>query len=279
MKASSMLVFTICASMALAARGVSAQESGKLSHITLSAVGQNLDYEETASGSTLDSDKGAMWGATAEWRQDMDPYLLIVKTSYAATESAVYDGSLQYSDGTTVPYSAGGQKESIWLLQADLGYKYLRSGGMTLSPLVGLGYRDWLRGQNDIANGNYKEDYHWFFVDGGVDFDFQTGNWLFGFQGKAAYPLAAEMVTDVAGTYPTMSFSLGSVLSYFVTGTIRYRFPSSDPAKRFYVAMSPFFEHWGLGASAVNQYGIYEPDSSTNIFGLTLGFGMDAGIF
>jgi hypothetical protein len=280
MKAKSTLALALGASAIILGRGAYAQADGTLSRFNLNAVGQYLNYEETTSGSTLDSDKGMMWGASLHWRQDLKEYLLIVDASYTATGSATYDGALQYSDGSTVPYSFNSEKESILLLQADFGYKFFRSGGMTVSPLLGLGYRDWIRGQDDIANYNYKEDYHWFFVDGGVDLDLQAGNWQFGFLGKLAYPLSPQMETDVAGTYPAMTFSLGSVLSYAAAATLRYRFPSSDPSKRFFLTMSPFFEHWGLGKSGVNFVsGMYEPDSSANIFGLTLGFGLDASLF
>jgi len=280
MKTKTTLALAICASMIILGRGAYAQDDSALSHFNLNAVGQYLDYRETSSGSTLDSDKGMMWGASAHWRQDLKEYLLIVDASYTATGSATYDGALQYSDGTTIPYSFNSEKEAIFLLRADFGYKLFRSGGITVSPLLGLGYRDWVRGQDDIANGNYQEDYHWFFVDGGVDLDLQAGNWQFGFLGKLAYPLSPEMVTDVAGAYPTMTFSLGSVLSYAAIATVRYRFPSSDPSKRFFLAMSPFFEHWGLGKSGVNFVsGMYEPDSSTNVLGLTMGFGMEASLF
>jgi hypothetical protein len=291
MKAKTMLALAIGASAIILGRGAYAQVGGTLSHISLSAVGQNLDYEETASGSTLDSDKGMMWGAQAQWRQDINEFLVIGNVSYTATNSATYDGSLQDSSGNTTPYSFDSEKEKMFLLQADVGYKVVDSGRMTLAPLLGLGYRDWVRGQDDIANGDYKEDYHWFFVDGGVDFDLKAGNWLFGFLGKLAYPLSPKMETDVAGdSLTTLSFDIGAVLSYIATATVKYRFPSSDPSKRFYIALTPFYEHWGIGASPTIYYvsqnyypghyvGMYEPDSSTSIYGLTLGFGLDASLF
>jgi hypothetical protein len=289
MKVKSMLALGVSA--IILGRGVYAQADGTPSHFTLSAAGQSLNYKETASGSTLDSDKGMMWGASAQWRQDLDQFFLMGSASFTTTGSATYDGALQYSDGTTVPYSFDTENETMVLLQADFGYKLFHTGRATISPCMGLGYRDWVRGQDDISSGDYKEDYHWPFVDGGVDFDLKTGDWQFGFLGKIAYPISPVMETDVAGdSTTTLSFNLGAVLSYIATATVKYRFSSSDPSKRFYIALTPFFEHWGIGASQtvyyVSQYyypghyvGMYEPDSSTNIYGLTIGFGMDTNLF
>jgi hypothetical protein len=69
---------------------------------------------------------------------------------------------------------------------------------------------------------------------------------------------------------------LGAVPFYIVSATVQCDFPSSNPYRSFFLSISPFFEHWGVGKSDIVD-SFYEPDSTTNIYGATIGFGMKLG--
>lgn len=282
MKSTRLVAALLCVSAVLLPGGAFAQSGANASGLSISAIAQSLDYAETASGSTLDKDIGTLWGVSARWRQDFRNSFLICDLSYASTKSATYDGALQYSDGSTIPYSFDGQHESILLLQADFGYCVFRSGAFSINTCAGFGYREWLRGEDDSSHYDYKEDYHWFFTDGGLDLDLRTGNWYIGLMGKIAIPLSPVMETSMNGALPlNTSFSLGSVPAFIVKGSIQFYFPSAGKPGRLFLALCPFYEHWGIGKSnpiyiTSTQY-IYEPDSKTDIYGLTLGLGMFLG--
>jgi len=242
----------------------------------------SLDYRESEGGAILDKDTGSLWGFHVDWRRDFRRVFVASSLSFSATSSATYDGFLQDGSGNAIPYSFDTEPESFFLLRANLGYKAAEAGSITISPVVGFGYRDWVRGKDDYSTYDYREDYYWFFADGGLRLDAKRDRWRFGLQGEIAYPIAPRMETDMNGEFPAMTFSLGAVPAFLAEGSIRYDFAESY-GQRFFLAIQPFYQRWGIGKSNTivatdaydgNQYAIDEPKSATSIYGLTLGLGI-----
>lgn len=251
------------------------------SDFTLGIIGDYLYYEETQSGSFFDSDSGALLGIDFNYRQDLGPLLVLVDANFTYSNAAFYNGSLQHFNGTVTPYTTQ-TPEMIWLIHGDLGWKVPATGPFYIAPCAGAGYRDWARGMDNPENYDQLETYSWFFVDAGMAIHATVHPWEVNLLAQIAYPLSPTMSTNLRGIIPYTTFYLGTVPAYLISAKIQHAITRNAQKKIIYISLSPWYQHWGIGKSNTDyftingtEYSVYEPDSSTDIFGISLGVGID----
>jgi hypothetical protein len=270
-------------------RVLSAEDGSGQKGITLSAgyTGGWFEYKEFESGYLLDKDFGWLNGGYFEFRGDIQQIFICIGVEISRTNKATYDGALQNIDtGQTVPYTAR-TPELIRQFEVDLGFKLLNFGNATLSPLVGIGYRDWIRGQDGEVD--YQEDYTWWYAALGINISYRYGNWLFGFKGCIQFPISPEMTTNFAGNSDNMYFNIKSRPGYHAEVYISFDVYRANDIAIFLFGV-PYYQRWNIGASdykVITQGGVpvgdgtggtyyaYEPKSNTNVYGFRFGVGVN----
>lgn len=238
--------------------------------------GSYLYYvERTARRSTaLDKDYGLMHGGFLQARYDFDSAFLRLRGEGATTNRATYDGSLQ--NGT--PYQAN-THETIFKGEFDAGYKMYDQDGVTFAPYLGVGYRDWRRGENVLPS--YMEDYSWWYGAFGLYLNTRHGQWLVGLDAAVFMPFSMKMTTDVSGLYDKATFHIKPLPGVRVELPVAYEFQTETPGT-LSLKLIPYYEKWEIGKSpnvVMTRGGVptgavlYEPKSTTDIVGLRLGLG------
>lgn len=245
--------------------------------LLLAYDGSYLYYVERSSPNsrTIDKDYGWMNGGFAEARYDFQSAFVRLRGDMVGSNSATYDGALQ--NGT--PYKTS-TKESIYKAEFDAGYKIYDQDRLTLAPYVGLGYRDWKRGENALPM--YKEDYSWWYGALGLNLNYRVDKWLLGFDFAVFCPFSMKMETDVAGLYDKAKFNIQPLPGVRVELPVGYELYSGEGAK-LSVFFIPYYEKWEIGKSqtvAMTSGGVptgdsfYEPKSTTDITGFRIGLGV-----
>ncbi len=229
----------------------------------------------------FDKDIGWLNGLNAELRYDRAttyPLFARVDFDYLNSGHAKYVGAL--SDGT--PYDAT-TPETFYKTEFNFGYKVWNPAHFSLAPYLGVGYRDWVRGQDVLPD--YKETYTWWYGTFGVEAKYRvTKHLLAGVDAALFLPFNQEMKTSIAHIIDTATFHIRSrpgwrvevPLSYdiYTTGTRRFK---------AFVFLTPYYEHWNIGQSqtiVLTQDGTpvgaaLEPTSHTNLYGTRAGIGVN----
>ncbi len=234
-----------------------------------------LSYKEFMNGNVLDEDTGWNNGLYIEVRHDDEATFFRFLLDYVATTSATYNGSLQ--DGTPISMST---EEKFLTLEGNVGFKALNFNTGTLSPYVGLGYRDWKRGKDMLPD--YQEDYSWWYIIAGGNLAYRFDRLVIAADLALTYPLGPKMTTNIAGQVDEATFDLKPYLGWRIEAPINYQV-SEDKSTKIFIFGTPFYQTWKLGASdpvTLTQNGIpvasaLEPDSTTVMYGFRLGMGLN----
>lgn len=234
-----------------------------------------LSYEEFMNGGSLDKDTGWNNGAYVEVRKDDEETFARLLFDYVTTKSATYTGSLQ--DGTPLTMST---EEKIFVVEVNAGYKALNFSTATLSPYVGVGYRDWKRGTDNLPN--YQEDYSWWYVAAGGNLAYRFSRLVIAADVALVYPFGAKMTTNVAGVVDEASFDIKPRFGYRAELPVNYEISKAEDM-RIFVFGTPFYQKWKFGASdpvTLTQGGIpvgtaIEPESTTVMYGFRVGLGLN----
>lgn len=257
--------------------------------------GAYLHYEEKNPGipqlgSIVDKDTGWLNGLTTELRYDNPAPLPIFARFYfdwLTAENTKYIGALQFQNGTVVPYN-GTTSESIYKGEIDLGYKIWNPSHFSLAPILGIGYRSWVRG-NDVPPDS-QEIYDWWYGAAGLEARFGYGRLLAGIDAVALFPFSPTMKTNqfFGITVDEEQFHLKSRVGYSVQVPISYDISArNDDSQRpreyrWFVFMTPYYERWNVGKSGtiiVTDYQVpvgsaLEPTSHTDLYGVKAGLGV-----
>ena len=244
--------------------------------LSLAYDGNYTYYKEVVNGEGLDRDTAWQSGAFLELRGDSEYLLVRVTASYTVSTVAKYTGALQ--DGTPLNM---GTKETFYQGELNMGYKALNFGRATLSPYVGIGYLDWKRGENNLPD--YQEDYSWWYAAIGLNFAAKYNRWYFSLDGAVLFPFDSEMTTNIAGQVDTATFNIKSRPGYRAEVMLSYDAYKNENMTLF-VFTTPYYRRWNIGQSPpvmLTQGGTpigfsaYEPKSSTDVFGLRIGIGVN----
>ena len=237
--------------------------------------GVYLNYKEYVSGRVVDQDTGWQNGGFAEVRYD-DHYVFVrANFDGVGSNNAKYTGQLQ--NGTPISLTT---RERIYIGELDAGVKALNISTSTLSPYLGIGDREWDRGQDVLPD--YKEKYTWWFGAAGVNYAYKINKWTIGIDGALLWPFDLKMETDTAGLTDNATFKIQSRLGYRVELPINYEVYSSKAMKMF-VFGTPHYEGWNIGQSptiTLTSGGVpvamaFEPKSITNIYSIRVGVGFN----
>ena len=226
-------------------------------------------------GDLLDKDTGWNNGVYVEARHDDEDMFARFLFDYVVTNSATYTGSLQ--NGTPITMST---EEKFFTFEVNAGFKALNFDTATLSPYVGLGYRDWKRGTDNLPD--YQEDYSWWYIAAGGNLAYRFNRLVIAADVALLYPFGSQMTTNVAGMVDEASFEIKPHFGYRIEVPVNYEIPQDENLKIF-VFGTPFYQKWKLGASdpvTLTQGGIpvglaIEPDSTTVMYGFRVGVGLN----
>jgi hypothetical protein len=184
--------------------------------------GADLTYKEFVNGDVLDKDTGWLNGVYAEYRYDLRQAFFRANFDAVGSDDATYDGALQ--DGTPLTMST---EELIYKTELDAGYKLLNFGRATLTPYLGIGYRWWDRGKDELPD--YKEEYTWWYGVAGANLAVRaTDRLLIGLDAVLLWPIDPEMKTDIAGLVDEAEFDIESELGYRVEVPVSYEISKPD---------------------------------------------------
>jgi hypothetical protein len=226
----------------------------------------HLSYREYVNDTLLDKLHGWLYGGFLEARYD-NRIGFVRGTFNLSGASVTFETSLQPGN---FPLTTT-QSQLFYQLEADLGYKALNFSTATLAPYVGLGYRYWRRGQNNLPD--YEEDYAWWYGVVGANLAYRYREWLFGLDTAIDLPIGPGMTTNVAGLLPTHTFILGFRPGFRIEAPVSYDVYKGQGTKLF-VFGTPYYQLWNVGASDT-YLGFQEPESSTGVAGFRLGIGVN----
>jgi hypothetical protein len=264
-----------CGDLALAGEKENAGAGQTGTSISLGYNGRDFSYQEIVNGSVLDKDTGWLDGGFFELRSDSEIFFTRITFDVTLTNSATYKGALQ--DGTPLTMKT---REKIYEGDVSVGYKAWEFGTTTVSPYVGLGYWDWIRGQNNLPN--YREEYTWWYVAAGINLACRLDKLLLGLDAAAELPISPEMSTNIAGQTDDATFDIKPRVGYRVEVPMNYTVHQGADMNVFILG-TPYYQRWNIGASdqiVLTQNGIpvataFEPQSRTDIYGFRLGIGLN----
>jgi hypothetical protein len=235
------------------------------SGLFLDAGALDLGYVETASGSTLDSEKG--WLPTIglglgllAYPNAVIPNLYLHLEGRASVGSTAYNGALCDQFGFCTPYQST-TDDRIFTGSAQLGRAFAAGSTAMLTPYSEIGYRYWSRNLGGV--GGYGEVYqNWNAMAGLLVQYAPRSRWVLSLSGAAGATFSASMRT-FGETFP-----LGNRLIWRTAGKAGYFL-----TERTDVTATVEYESFGYRASPVDANGYYEPDSTTHQTTLLLGVG------
>lgn len=178
-----------------------------------------------------------------------------------------YDGETQAPDPVPVKTDVSylGTRQDF-----DLGYRY-SAPVWHLEPFLGVGYRWWLRGlQNGTSDtgvsfSGYTEFWQTVYLRMGARGRYVTSSGITVFaEGGAKYPLYTGNSVDFVDTGVTTFRPVGDWSGFAETGLRLGRFKVSLSYEGFRFSASPQIQ--------VGSRTFFQPDSSSDIYGLNLGW-------
>jgi hypothetical protein len=271
------VLWSVCCALPVSA-------AGSLDELTPYLSGQYFTWKEFSAGRRLLKESGPLFsqGLLAGFL-----YPLNTSSSLALRVRGEFFGGIVNYDGETieqVPVNNGETLEQVPLKtevnylgtrqELDLGYRYAALS-LHLEPFAGLGYRWWLRGlQNTtLATGEaasgYTESWRTGYLRLGARGVYRpdSGASLFAEAG-AKYPFYTANSADPFGT-GSNTFRPGGLWSGFAETGVSYRhlrFAFSYEGFRFSQSPAVLVVHKGLRDL------LLQPDSSSDIFGLNIGW-------
>lgn len=231
--------------------------------VTLDAGESYLDYAETASGSTLDTEKGWLptvglgFGMLASQNAPISN-LFFRLDGRASIGSTTYDGALCDAFGDCTPYDSS-TDDKIYTGTGEIGRAVELGPSLLLTPYAEIGYRYWSRNLKGI--GGYGEAYENWEGLGGLLLQYSPAQrWVLSLNGAGGTTFAASMKTFGE------TFSLGNAAIWRAQTKAGYRLTD-----HIELSLSAEYESFGYGASPVDARGYYEPDSTTHQTTVLLG--------
>ena len=233
-----------------------------------------------------DKDTGWLNGLNAELRYDRAttyPLFARVDFDYLNSNHAKYTGALQnIITGATIPY-VGTTPETFYKTEFNLGYKIWNPPHFSLAPYIGVGYRDWVRGQDVLPD--YTEVYTWWYGAIGVEAKYRaTKRLLAGVDATLFLPFDQKMKTSDAHTIDTATFHIGNRPGWRVEVPLSYDIYTTR-AQHFvaFVFLTPYYERWNIRQSPTITLTIngtpvgeaLEPTSHTDLYGTRAGLGVN----
>lgn len=156
-------------------------------------------------------------------------------------------------------------------ISADLGWSAAR-GGFSVEPFVGVGYRLWLRDLDD-SNALDTDDVP-FKVTGYTEY-WQTAHSRLGARGRYRTPSGISVFAQGGAKYPFYTGNSVDIadggMTTFHPGGEWSGFAETGASYR-HLKLALFYEGFRFSQSPVNDRSFFQPKSSSDIFGLNLGW-------
>ena len=254
--------------------------------------GAYMHYSENQPSGTgvFDKENGWLNGLSAELRYDRAfsyPLFARVKFDYINSNHVKYIGGLQ-GGGTFTPYNAT-TPDTVYKTEFNFGYKIWNPAHFSLAPYIGVGYRDWVRGQDVLPD--YEETYSWWYGAIGLEAKYRaTKRLLAGVDAALFLPFDQKMKTSVAHTIDTATFHIKSRPGWRVDVPLSYDVYTTRAGHFIaFVFLTPYYEHWNIGQSqtvtltingspTINGQPVgtaLEPTSHTDLYGAKAGIGVN----
>lgn len=233
---------------------------------------QHFEYEENHDGNRLNKEDGELPGLELRLEEYRGQW-------YARAWGRYADGEVDY-DGQT---NAGAPlntdtDETIWHGHLGLG-RWLTSPDsfLDLGLQAGGGYRHWERDiQSTSTVLGLEETYRWPYLSAGATALKTRGAATWSLEAELLWPINPEVEIDDNPVFNKTELDLEQQLG----GRLALRW-HQDLNPRLGLALELWYEHWELGQSdteTINAKGggtlsIFEPDSDTDIIGVTLSLG------
>ncbi len=199
--------------------------------------------------------------------------------SYLATSIEVNYGRMDY-EGETWDGTPSATTTDDWIMhwRGLFGYEVLRTGGLALTPLTGLGYRYWhddIRGQ-----GGYLREVRYWYVPLGLMLSGDLpGGWRMSVTAEydlfLSYRVRSHLSDALPGyNDPEVHQDLASGHGVQVSAGL-----GRSISRDTYLVVEPFVRYWTVGRSectVLTYHGrdyllVYEPENSTTSWGIRLG--------
>jgi hypothetical protein len=224
------------------------------------------DYKETLPPPLKSTESGWLPGIylSYDYKKASDIYFKLYGT--------IAGGNLTY-DGTTFSGTPASFNHSQFLFkfEGDIGYTAPINEKLLLIPYTGYGYRYWRRGETETIAGVtfIKEVYTWSYVPVGIKVDYAIDDkWNIGGNAAVHFMFGGRMTayfSETDSALPDLEFDLGNVPAYYFEIPVSYKFD-----KNWTITGTLWYEYSEIGKSNVVS-GLYEPDSTTNQYGINVG--------
>lgn len=242
-----------------------------ISRFYISPEAYYRDYHEVISGAAKSDEYGYLYGFEVGYENCFFLYYLHLfgNLSYGRT---TYDGSIVHIDEGTVEPCLSSTDNRIYDLEADTGYSvYTNNKGVVITPLLGLGYHNWVREGEPNIEEDYDEEYSWLYCLVGLKTEkFFGGNKKLGFLAKGLYTNNASV--EVSRVFPNaINLNLENRFQYYLKAYFQYFFKMTD------VKLELFYKTENIGQSSdqwIQGYILSIPSSKTYAFGILLELGI-----
>lgn len=247
--------------------------AGERSHVVeVGGLFYSYDYKEVWTPPARSNELGFLPGFYVGYMYRGSAVPLFGKLNIEYTTSqTTYDGGIQFADGSYIPFTDK-TKNIFKRFEVLGGYGFdLAKGRISLTPYAGYGYRFWRRTLPGGAAG-YEEDYSWSYVSIGARTDYRFGD---------RWSASADIVLRImfGGGLDVKRESFGNPTLH-IGNKLGYKF--SFPVRLLVgdgwsLVFEPWYESSGIAEGEVfvldpnTGDGIREPESSTNIFGISAG--------
>ncbi|HJV67017.1 MAG TPA: hypothetical protein VJ550_14890 [Geomonas sp.] len=241
--------------------------AASLDQVTPFLTVQHFSWEEYYGGKRLLDEDGPLYSGGVK---------VGVITDFAMTIAAkgeLFGGIVNYDGQTQAPNAVPVTTDVAYLGtrgEADLGYR-LPPRFLNLEPFAGLGYRWWTRTLQDSTTSTglrvsgYTETWDTFYCRLGARGNYQaSSDWSLFAEGGAKYPFYTGNSVDFSGI-GTTTFHPGAQWSGFGEAGVRYR--------HLKVAFTYEGFRWSQSpVKAVGSQAYFQPESTSNVMGLNLGW-------
>jgi len=204
---------------------------------------------------------------------------------YVKLYGNIAGGNLNYDGATQPPFVrplSFDHSQLFFKFEGNIGYTFSIEDKILLIPYTGYGYRYWRRGESkyvtnifipsfgSVAIYDTKEVYTWNYLPLGVKFSYIVDDrWSLGATAAVNFMFGGKMTAYRSENNPSQSdldFDLGNKPGYYVEIPISYKFD-----RNWSIVATFWYEYSEIGKSNTLAGGAYEPDSTTNQYGLNLG--------
>jgi hypothetical protein len=222
--------------------------------------------EYSDSGSQLLEESGPIYGLGCSSRSDIAQSLILW------SKFEIFGGSVDYDGQTQEGTPANSDTDYTGLMvEGGIGIKAKITETIILEPFAGLGYRWWLRDIKSTYNAiGYEERWQSFYIQLGIRSEDYISDQLKSFALLGVkYPIRNENEIGFSQFgYSDITVKPGNKASFFAEiGLKKKNFMVSF----FYEGLRFSKSDVGYIYDAYGVYGIYQPESEADIFGVNIG--------